>query len=134
MFSSTVRDEIQKEREAMARERADHERELDFDRERAQLELDKARLQATIDQQAQIKTLNETIAGLNADLKIERAKNDQIKATAKSEYAEHVMAVADERLKEIQKIYEGYAKNLTEVVKAANTGDVKVSANIGNMG
>lgn len=92
--------------------------------ERAQfkLEMEVARLNAQISEESDIKRLNEKICSLEADLKIEKAKSAKIEAEQKSKYAEHVMAVTDERVKEMKSIYEGYAKNLTDVVKAAHTG------------
>ena len=69
-----------------------------------------------------LKTLHDRITDLQADLKIEKASNTKIAAEKKAEYAEHVMKVADNRVAELAKVYEGYAKNLTEVVKASHSG------------
>lgn len=101
---------------ALAKER------LTAEKEKFKLEMDIAKLNAQISEESDIKRLNEKVCNLEADLKIERAKSAKIEAEQKAKYAEHVMKVSDERVSEISKMYEGYAKQLTEVVKASHTG------------
>ena len=91
---------------------------------RYEYEIDKARAAAVVNKD--LAALKDQVVALQADLKIEKAKNDAIKDKAKAEYAEHVMAITDERVKEIRGMYEGYAKNLTDVVKAAHPQGIQV--------
>jgi len=58
---------------------------------------------------------------VNAQKEVEFAKKDIAIAqqVAKSEYAENVMAIVDERVAELKKMYEDYTKQFVEVVKAS---------------
>lgn len=91
-----------------------------FDRVSAGLERDIAALKAKNADINEIASLKERIIRLEADMKIERSRNSTIEAEQKAKYAEHVMKVSDERVAEISKIYDNYAKTLTDVVKAAH--------------
>lgn len=91
-------------------------------------ELDLARLKTN--ENDKVRNLESRVVGLEADLKIAKDQNAKIEAEQKSKYAEHVMAVTDERVKEMRTMYEGYAKNLTEVVKAAAAGGANVNTSV----
>ena len=111
--------------------------EMDLSRQRLDSDKEEFELQKKIDaltyaskDAESLKCAKETIQRLEADLKIEKARSATIIAEQKSSYAEHVMAITDERVKEMRSTYEGYAKNITEIVKAANAGDVKVNTSV----
>lgn len=93
-------------------------------------DLEIERIRFTSQENEKVRQLQDKLVKLEADLTIERANSAKIKAEAKVEYTEHVMAVTDERVKEMRTLYEGYAKNLTEVVKAAASGGANVSTNV----
>lgn len=59
------------------------------------------------------------IAQLKADLSNAKKDVEVANDKAKSQYAEHVMSTVDERTKEMKAMYEGYAKQIVEVVKAS---------------
>ena len=111
--------------------------ELELDRVTLRAEREKFELQKKIDRltadDSVVRDLgyaNDKIKSLEADIKIEKARSATIVAEQRSSYAEHVMAITDERVKEMRSTYEGYAKNITEIVKAANAGDVKVNTSV----
>lgn len=95
---------------------------------RKDAEIERANLKAQ--ENTEMRRLQDNIVSLMADLKIAKDQNAKIEAEQKSKYAEHVMAVTDERVKEMRALYEGYAKNLTDVVKAAAAGGANVSTNV----
>lgn len=84
-----------------------------FDLERVQKELSDQK-----NKDSEVKVLRDQITQLQADLKIAKAEAVQAKDRAKAEYAEHVMAVTDQRVEEMRKVYENYTKNIVEIVKA----------------
>jgi hypothetical protein len=94
--------------------------QLHADRARFELEKQLAKKDLLISESDDLKNARAKVAQLEADLKIEKARNLTIEAQKKAEYAEHVMKVADDRVAELGKIYDNYAKTLTDVVKAAH--------------
>lgn len=95
---------------------------------RKDMEIERAK--AAAPEAVEVRRLEGKVVGLEAELKIERAKTEKIKAEAKSEYAEHVMKVTDERVNEMRTVYENYAKQLTDVVKAAHSGATTVNNSV----
>ena len=100
-------------KETIAKERQDIRKDMELERLRVELNDEKGYRQ-------QLNALRDQVSQLQADLKIAKAETVKAKAEAKSEYAEHVMLVTDERVKEMKSVYDGFAKNLVEVIKAAN--------------
>lgn len=68
--------------------------------------------------QLKVKDLNNEITDLKAQLKIAKADMVRAEVEAKSKYADHAMSINDERIKEMRTVYENYAKNVVEIVKA----------------
>ena len=118
MHKSTHEAKMRQEQATMERSEARSQREI----EKVRTDYEIKKMQDKLDNNSTLKTLQDQITALQSDLKIEKASSTKIAAEKKAEYAEHVMKVADNRVAELAKVYEGYAKNLTEVVKASHSG------------
>lgn len=92
---------------------------------RKDMEIERAK--ANGQENVEMRRLQDKVVGLEADLKIEKAKSATIVAEQKASYAEHVMKVTDERVTEMRTVYENYAKQLTDVVKASHSGATTVN-------
>jgi len=86
-------------------------------------EFDLERVQKALSDQCSkdstVKALQDKVTQLEADLKIAKAEAVQAFDKAKAQYAEHVMSVTDARVAEMRNVYENYAKNIVDIVKAS---------------
>ena len=118
IHKSTHETRLREKHESNVAAEARHQKEM----EKVRTDYEIRKLNDKLEGSAELRRLQDKIVDLEATLKIEKASNVKVGAEKKAEYAEHVMKVADNRVTELAKVYEGYAKNLTDVVKAAHSG------------
>ncbi len=93
-------------------------KELKEMRREFELERTQRLLQDEQNKNNQLDALRKQVSKLEAELTVEKSKSATIIAEAKSAYADHAMQINDERIKEMRAVYENYARNVVDIVKA----------------